>query len=211
MRRIYAVTHPEATHHVHGRVGGWFDSALTPRGRAHATAIAKRLRDLIPGTGTVRLFSSDLRRAVETAEPIAKLFAIEPTLLPGLREKSYGVAEGRPQSWLDARFVPPPASGERLDHDEGIEGAETKLAWVGRVYGAMAHVAAADGEHHVVVTHGGSVNWVITAWLGVPIPACAHASFRSSPGGITVLQEDDRFHNRTVHTLNDTSHLTAGP
>ena len=208
---LYAVTHPEATHHVEGRVGGWFDSALTPRGRADATAIAKRLRELIPRTSRVELYSSDLRRTAETAEPIANMFVVEPVFLPGLREKSYGVAGGRPQSWLDARFVPPPAIGERLDHDEGIEGAETKRQWVERVYGAMAQVAASGSEHQVVVTHGGSLSWVIAAWLGLPITACAHVSFRSRPGGITVLEEDGYFHNRTLHTLGDTSHLTAQP
>jgi len=46
--------------------------------------------------------------------------------VPDLREKSHRVAGGRPQSWLGERFVPPSATRERLDHDEGIEGAETK-------------------------------------------------------------------------------------
>lgn len=30
MRTVFVVTHPEATHHVEDRVGGWFDSQLTP-------------------------------------------------------------------------------------------------------------------------------------------------------------------------------------
>ncbi len=29
MRRIYVITHPEATHHVENRVGGWYDSDLS--------------------------------------------------------------------------------------------------------------------------------------------------------------------------------------
>lgn len=43
-----------------------------------------------------------------------------------LREKSYGEAEGKSQEWLGRRFVPPPAVGERMEHNEGVEGAETK-------------------------------------------------------------------------------------
>lgn len=207
MRRVYVVTHPEATHHVEGRVGGWFDSALTARGRLHAGAVAARLHDLVPRAARIALYSSDLRRTVETAAPIASLFGVEPTLVHDLREKSYGVAGGRPQSWLDERFVPPPATGERLDHDEGIEGAETKLEWITRVYRAMDRIRSAGEEHQVVVTHGGSLSWVVAAWLGLPVAACAYASFRASAGGITVLHEDDRFRNRTLHTLNDTSHL----
>ncbi|MFJ1764287.1 histidine phosphatase family protein [Amycolatopsis sp. NPDC088138] len=207
MRRLYVVTHPEATHHVEGLVGGWYDSALTGRGHDQAAAIARRLRELIPPGVEVELYSSDLRRTVETAEPIARLFAVRANLLPGLREKSYGIAGGRPQSWLDERFVPPPATGERLDHDEGVEGAETKLEWVTRVYRAVGHIGSSDRAHQIVVTHGGSLSWVVAAWLGLPVAACAYAAFRASSGGITVLHEDDRFRNRTLHTLNDTGHL----
>ena len=32
MTRVFLVTHTEATHHVDGLVGGWFDSELTARG-----------------------------------------------------------------------------------------------------------------------------------------------------------------------------------
>jgi len=38
-RCIYVVTHPEATHHVAGVVGGWHDSDLTAQGRRHAEVI----------------------------------------------------------------------------------------------------------------------------------------------------------------------------
>ena len=71
----------------------------------------------------------------------------------------------------------------------------------------MDQVLANDCDHQVVVTHGGSLSWVIGAWIGLPIEATPYASFRSSSGRITVLREDDRFHNRTVVTLNDIGHL----
>ena len=45
MRRIYVVTHPEATHRVQSRVGGWFDSELTGTGHVHARGMAERLVD----------------------------------------------------------------------------------------------------------------------------------------------------------------------
>ncbi len=38
MRNLYVVTHPEATHHVDGLVGGQFDSELTTRGLRQAAA-----------------------------------------------------------------------------------------------------------------------------------------------------------------------------
>jgi broad specificity phosphatase PhoE len=41
---IYVVTHPEATHHIEDRVGGWFESELTVEGHVHAARIAEALR-----------------------------------------------------------------------------------------------------------------------------------------------------------------------
>ncbi|MFI6390183.1 histidine phosphatase family protein [Nonomuraea sp. NPDC050547] len=135
-----AVTHPEATHHVERVVGGWHDAQLTPAGLSAAALIARALRAQIPERAEVELFSSDLRRTRQTAEKIADLFGVNPFLDRRLREKSYGQAGGRPQQWLDQRFVPPPAVGERLDHDEGVQGAETKAVWAQRVYAAMDEI-----------------------------------------------------------------------
>lgn len=202
-RTVYGVTHPEATHHVDRLVGGWYDSELTERGRAEAGRIAHRLRELIPAGEQVALYSSDLRRTMQTAAPVADLLGVEIRAVVGLREKSYGVAGGRPQAWLDERFIVPPATGERLDHDEGIDGSETKLEWVRRVYRAVEQIEQDPAPHRIVVTHGGSINWVVAAWLRIPVAACDYASFRVDSGSITVLTEDDRFHNRTLHTLGE--------
>ncbi|MDW6063758.1 histidine phosphatase family protein [Streptomyces sp. FXJ1.4098] len=106
MRGIYAIAHPEATHHVEGVVGGWHDSQLTPAGRRAAARIARALRAVIPDGAEVELITSDLQRARQTADEVAEVFGAKPVLDRRLREKSYGEAEGRPREWLDRRFVP---------------------------------------------------------------------------------------------------------
>jgi probable phosphoglycerate mutase len=78
MRTLYAVTHPEATHHVEGVVGGWHDSQLTPAGVRAAVSIAQALRAQIPDGAEVELFTSDLQRTLRTAEEVAKLFRVKP-------------------------------------------------------------------------------------------------------------------------------------
>lgn len=207
MRRLLVVTHPEAEHHRAGLVGGWFDSALTDRGHEQARAVAARVRELVPEGAEVGLWSSDLRRTRQTADAIGGLLGVAPVLLPGLREKSYGAAEGRPQAWLDARFVPPPATGNRLDHHEGIEGAETRRQFGTRVCAAVEEVLASPWAHSVVVTHGFALTFVVAAWIGMPLEAAGRVNFRTSSGGISVLEEDEFFANRTVVRLDDTSHL----
>ncbi|URN11279.1 histidine phosphatase family protein [Streptomyces radiopugnans] len=108
MRSVYVITHPEAAHHVEKVVGGWHDSPLTPAGRRAAVAVARALRARIPEEAEVEVVSSDLLRARQTADRVAELLGVEALSDRRLREKSYGEAEGRPQEWLDRRFVPPP-------------------------------------------------------------------------------------------------------
>ncbi|MEO3850688.1 histidine phosphatase family protein [Streptomyces sp. B8F3] len=207
MRTVHVVTHPEATHHVEGVVGGWHDSRLTPAGLRAAASLAQALRARIPDGAEVELFSSDLQRTRQAAEEVAELFGVTPILDRRLREKSYGQAQGKPQEWLDRRFVPPPAVGERMDHDEGVEGAETKAEWAQRIYAAMGEILQRPCEHQIVVTHGGSLTFVIASWIKMPIESAGYVSFRAPSGSITTLREDDFFHNRHVVSLGDARHL----
>ncbi|MFV2021358.1 histidine phosphatase family protein [Micromonospora sp. LOL_023] len=207
MRILHVVTHPEATHHADGLVGGWFDSDLTGRGLVHAGRIADALAARLPADAAVEVFSSDLLRARRTAEVVGKQLGVGVLLDADLREKSYGEAGGRPQAWLDERFIPPPAAGERMRHDEGVPGAETKWELAVRAYAALDRILRSAVAHQVVVTHGGTATFLLAAWIGMPIDAAGQVGFRFSPGGVTVLREDDYFHNRAIVQLNDLGHL----
>ena len=207
MRTIHVVVHPEATHHIERVVGGWHDSQLTPSGERAAASIAQALRAQIPVDAEVEVYSSDLQRALQTARVVADLLHVEPVLDGRLREKSYGEGGGKPQEWLEARLVPPPAVGDRLEHDEGIRGAETTLAFAQRVYAAMDAILASRCEHQIVVTHGFALTFVLASWIRMPIESLGFVSFRAVSGSITVLREDDYFHNRQIVSLGDTRHL----
>lgn len=209
MRRLYVVTHPEATHHVDGLVGGWFDSRLTERGVRQAAAVATRLRELVPAGAGCEVWSSDLARAASTAGAVGDRLGVRPVFVHGLREKSYGVAEGRPQAWLDERFVPAPAVGERMRHVEGVEGAETKHDFAVRVYAAVERILESPVEHQVVVTHGFALTFVVAAFTCLPLDGTGYLNLPVAGGSITVLGEDDFFHNRSVLVLNDTIHLAG--
>lgn len=49
MKELFVVTHTQSVHHVEGRVGGWYDTGLTERGRKDAAATAERLATLVGG------------------------------------------------------------------------------------------------------------------------------------------------------------------
>lgn len=207
MKSLYVVTHPESTHHLDRRVGGWFDSALTLSGQQQAAAVGAQLRASLPDDVVPLLVSSDLRRTMQTAEKIAAAFHITPEPMTDLREKSYGEAEGRSEQWLEQHFVLPPQNGDRLDYHDGLQGSETKRAWIDRAYRAVAWLERQSAEHQIVVTHGGTASWVIAAWMRISRESCSYARFDAPPGSITHLAEDDRFHNRSLISLGSTGHL----
>ncbi|MEJ7831814.1 MAG: histidine phosphatase family protein [Nocardioides sp.] len=211
MRNVYVVTHPESTHHVEKVVGGWYDSQLTEAGARAAESIGAALRARIPRGCDVELFSSDLQRTRQTARAIGDRLDVDVTAEPGLREKSYGEAEGRPQAWLDERFVPPPPDGDRMHHDEGIAGSETRWSLATRVYAAVYKILESSCEHQVIVTHGFAATFVLAAWIKMPIEAADYVNFPVSSGSITRLREDDFFHGRQIVALGDVSHLSSAP
>lgn len=208
MRNVFVVVHTESQHHIEGRVGGWYDSELSPFGHEQAQQVAAEIHSLVPAGAPCSVHSSDLARAAQTAEPIASLLGAELVKDPGLREMSYGAAEGRPEAWLKDRFVPAPPHN-RLDHDSGIDDAETKRQFALRIYDAVDRILDEDVEHQVIVTHGFALTFVVMAWARVPIEAAAWVNLASTPGGITHLNEDDFFHNRGVRFLNKTAHLSV--
>lgn len=96
-----------------------------------------------------------------------------------------------------------------MDHQVGIEGAETRRQLATRVYEAVEEVLASPCRQQVLVTHGFALTFVVAAFVRLPLEAVGSIGIKTSSGGITVLEEDGYFHNRTIVTLDDTSHLTG--
>ncbi|MDA1361441.1 histidine phosphatase family protein [Glycomyces luteolus] len=206
MRTLYVVTHPQATHHVEGRVGGWYDSDLTPGGVEAAGRISDALRAAIPDASQVELYSSDLQRTKQTADVIGKRFGLEPVFDPRLREGSFGEAEGHPQSRWDELFTPPPAEGDRMGHLH-IPGSESRGQVAQRIYAAMDEITRSPCEHQIIVTHGYAFTFAVAAWIRMPIEALGYAVFKARSGSITTLHEDDLYRGRLVLRLAATEHL----
>jgi broad specificity phosphatase PhoE len=207
MKDIFVVTHTQSIHHEEHKVGGWYDTDLTARGHEDAAATAERLLALVGGK-EVEIHSSDLRRAAQTAAAIGKRFQRPVAETADLREISYGVAGGKPQAWLDARYIPAP-DDNRLDFSCGIDGAETRRQVAARVYPCISAIIERPCETQIIVTHGFTLTLVLAAWMKVPIDACGFLSFPAKSGSITHLRQDDFFRNRAVLSLADAAHLTC--
>lgn len=202
MQNIYVVTHTQSQHHVDGLVGGWHDTGLTDFGQIQAEAVAKRLKPLVMHS-TVWLISSDLMRAVETAKIIEEAVRGPLFLDMGFRENSYGVADGKAQTWLDERIKAAP-NNNRLDHIV-VVGAESKRTFVERIYASMSQLPSEPDI--ILITHGYALTFVIASWIGMRVEDAGYVNFPATPGGITHLQKGGFFQNKAVKYINDTSHL----
>jgi broad specificity phosphatase PhoE len=136
---------------------------LTDLGHQQAVAAATQLAALSrAGTGPGALVSSDLRRAVQTAEHCAASTGLPVATTPALREQGYGVLEGRPSrelwdlvDWTDPHW--------------SADGGESLTQLHARVAGYLAELRA-DPPASVValVTHGDTIRAVqaVVAGLG---------------------------------------------
>ena len=89
--RVFLARHGETEWNAEHRLQGQSDTALTARGRAHAQALSL----LLAATPLAAVYTSTLRRAVDTAGQLAAARGLEPQTRPELVEIGYGVLEGR--------------------------------------------------------------------------------------------------------------------
>ena len=206
MKKLFVVTHTQASHHLSKLVGGWYDSELTKLGLEQAHATAVHLRKLIVSDKPV-VISSDFKRALQTAKPIADAFGCDIQASEDFREISYGEAEGKPDKWLKEHWVPIPDSN-RLDHRH-LPGNETRRELATRISRGMEPILQSSDGTFILITHGFAQTFVISSWIGLPIANAGFVNFASVPGGITCLVEDDHFRNRAVVSLSDNTHLVG--
>ena len=129
VHNAWLVRHGESTWNALGLAQGHCDQArLTRRGEHQAWAVAARLRSRPIGA----LYASDLRRAQQTAAPLATVLGLPVTSDARLRERCLGVLEG-----TDAAAIHPAVSGLRahrvVDADARPPGGESLRDFYRRV------------------------------------------------------------------------------
>lgn len=200
MRRICLITHCEASHSVDEKVGGWFNSTLTLNGEKQAALLSKRIADYGFNIDDSTAYSSDLLRAVQTAEILLKNSTTNLKLVNRLREMSFGTHEGMEQQEHNKIMMPKSPIGERLDH-RICNGSETRRDVATRVSEFVEEVMKTSGDK-LVVTHGFAATFFIAAFQKIDIESMGYMNFKLNPGSISILAEDDLFNNRSVNLLN---------
>lgn len=151
--RIIAVRHGETAWNVDARIQGHLDIDLNDKGRWQA----RRVGDALADEPITAIYSSDLRRAADTARAIAQAAGAPLAQDAGLRERHFGMFEGRTFTEIEAQW-PDHAQHwrRRVPHWVPPEGGESLLALRERVAGTVYRLAARHpGEQIVLVAHGG--------------------------------------------------------
>lgn len=152
MTTILLARHGETDWNREGRFQGHADPPLNRTGRAQAVDLSVALMtEQVAG-----VYSSPLRRALETAEVVAASHGLEPVPVDDLREVDVGSWSGLTRAEVEERF---PAQFARwLDYGQGWEDGETYEEMGRRAVDALLRLAAAhDGERVLAVTHGGPI------------------------------------------------------
>ena len=151
--RIIAIRHGETAWNADSRIQGQRDVGLNATGRWQA----RRVGEALAGEPIAAVYSSDLGRAHQTAEHIADVTGIPVVPNEGLRERSFGIFEGKTFDEIHEHFPEHAQNWRRRIPDwQPPECGESLIELRERVHATMVELAAKHpGELIVVVAHGG--------------------------------------------------------
>jgi probable phosphoglycerate mutase len=156
---IYLARHGETDDNARGVVQGWIDTPLNQRGRDQARMLADRVK----GLGIAAIWTSQLARALGTAEIVGAAIGVEPRVDERFAESRRGSWEGRalaeieasePRTWAawkrgGARFRFPSGGESLAEHQK-------------RVIEALEEVRSGPLPA-LVISHGGSIRCALSA------------------------------------------------
>jgi broad specificity phosphatase PhoE len=201
MPQLLLVRHGETAWNREQRWQGHHGEPLSPEGRAEARALAAR----VAADGPIALYSSDLTRASETAQEIARVTGLEPVFDARWREVDVGEWLGLTPEEVQTRY--PGGYARWLDGGTGWSEGETYPEMAERAIAAIHEVASrhagADGPV-VCVTHGGVIRAILMDVVGMP--ASSRRLLATGPTA-TITEIDARAPVWRLGSYNDAGHL----
>ncbi len=200
---VWLIRHGQTDWNTQHRWQGHAPTSLNAAGHEQARALGIYLRD----TPITTVYSSDLPRALQTAQAVAAYHNLEPVIETRFREINVGVFQALFPDELAELYPAELASWRSGDIRYAPPGGESLHAVRERAMEAFVDVVSGDnGEHIAIVTHGGTIRQMLKgicdddpAVAGkIPVPNTSY----------TLLQRDgDRCR---VKELTATPHLPEG-
>lgn len=149
--RVLLVRHGRTVLNAENRLRGWLDPELDDVGLTEVRALA----DVVAARDPVRVLSSPLRRAVQTADEVARLVGVRVELDHGLIDRDYGHWAGYPSDYLVGRWG-------SVDAAPGVEPVDAVRC---RACGVLDHQLHYLGPRPVVLVSHDAVNRTLLAHL----------------------------------------------
>jgi broad specificity phosphatase PhoE len=166
MTQLCLVRHGQTDWNRIGRYQGQSDVPLNTNGHAQAAVLATQLKEQV----FTAIYASDLMRARETAEPIAKEVGLPVQIDIRLREIHQGEWEGQLVDDIKARYAD--LWAQRTGDPASVRppGGETVGEVAARVHAALDDIARLHPTGAVlVVSHGLSIATAICRARGIPV------------------------------------------
>ncbi len=188
--KLILVRHGETEENVDNIVQGQLPGTLTSNGKSQIKKLAKRLKD----EDIAHIYSSDLKRAVDTAKEIAQY---HPGVPLDFRED---IRESHAGEWTGLH-------ADDVDMDNRPDSAEDLDDLKERAESFLHHVYHAhEDETILVVGHGGINKVLITILKDEPIEHF-HDLEDLSNAGVTVFNIQEEEGNHELKMLDCTAHL----
>jgi len=202
--RVLLIRHGQSQGNAERRFGGHSPTPLSEFGRRQAEATAHSLA----AEGVDAIYASDLLRAVQTAEPLARATGLEIRRTEALRERSVGLMEGLTFEEAAAAHPEEYAALLRRDFEHVLSGGESYRQLLDRAAAELDRaVARHRGGTVALFSHTGTICILALHLMGaLDAPALKPVWLSTSNCGIA------RFHIEhggliRVKALNDTRHL----
>ncbi len=201
MKNIITVQHTQSVHHTNGMVGSWTDWDLTESGKKQADNIGKKLNEELSGSDVV-LYSSDLKRARQTADEIAKYLNVEPIFRQELRERNLGRCCGKSVEWLrENRECEEKTVDDRIFSD----GESRRDAW-NRFLPFYEEVIENREENIIIVSHGDLLSIWNAMFLNLPVESYDQVNIHGPAGGVSHMIITDEGKHLVRH-ISDMSYI----
>ena len=202
--RLYLIRHGQSAGNAEGRFGGHSATPLSTLGIHQAELTAQFLAK----EKIAAIYSSDLLRAVQTAEPLAKLLDLEVITSKDFRERHVGVLEGL--TFDEAREQFPKDYYALVNRKIGhiITNGESYRQLLNRAMRALRKILREHrGKKIVIYSHTGAICFMTLQLLGA-----IHRKTFNPPWLVTSNCGINRFefrgrNNTRLLTINDTRHL----
>lgn len=157
------------------------------------------------------VYSSDLIRAVQTAQAANLYWNVEHMVRPDLREISFGDMEGMSDGEIAVKYRDFKLQMEKMEEDLPYPGGECAADVVHRALPVFEELVNSGYERVAVVTHGGVIRSMAAYYLGLDLAKWRILGKSLENCSITEFSWEDSQKRFTLERFNDYAHLEKYP